>query len=279
MLTQSQLKDLFLKYNFAPLKRFGENYLIDANVKGKIILEAAVTKSDTVLEIGPGFGALTFDLASSAAKVFAVEKDKKAVSVFKELIGNKFKNLKLFNEDILEFDLKKISKGKKLKVLGNLPFYITTPIIEYLIVNRHLINSIILVVQREVANRLLAEPASEYRGSISCFVQYYTRARYIRTIKRGSFYPAPEVDSSLVRFDILEKPSVSVKDEKLFFRIIRGSFNQRRKTIINSLSRKEVLDIAKGELAVILEKTGINPLSRPEDLSLQAFAKISDAMK
>lgn len=278
MLTRSQLKELFLRCGFAPLKRLGENYLIDANIKDKIISEARIGKDDTVLEIGPGFGALTMGLASQGARVFAVEKDKKAFTILKELAGKDFPNLKLFNSDILGFDLKKIAKGKKIKVLGNLPYYITTPIIEYLVNNRALISSALIMTQREVANRLLAAPGSEDRSSISCFVQYYTSGRYIYTVKRNSFYPAPEVDSSLLMLEFFDKPSVSVKDEELFFKIIRGSFNQKRKSIINSLSRKEVLGIAKGELADILNRIGINPLSRPEDLPIHSFAKISNAL-
>jgi 16S rRNA (adenine1518-N6/adenine1519-N6)-dimethyltransferase len=278
MLTQSQLKELFLEHDFSPLKRFGENYLIDSNIKDKIIGEAGVKKSDVILEIGCGFGAITVDLAASGAKVFAVEKDKKAFSIFKELVKGEYPNLKLFNHDILEFDLKSVTKSKKIKVLGNLPYYITTPIIEYLIRNRALIDSMLLLMQREVANRLLAGPGSDDRSSISCFVQYYTKPRYIRTIRRGSFYPVPDVDSSLVRFDILDKPSVSVKDEDLFFKIIRGSFNQKRKSILNSLSREEVLDIPKGELTEILKKSSVDPLSRPEDLSLQSFANLTNSI-
>lgn len=278
MLTQNQLKELFLIYNFSPLKRLGENYLIDGNVKDKIISHAYVGKGDTVMEIGPGFGALTIDLASSGAKVFAVEKDRKAFSILKEMIKDDYPNLKLFNDDILKFDLKIISEKKKIKVMGLLPYYITTPIIEYLIKNRCLIDSILITMQREVANRLLAQPGSKDRGSISCFVQYYTKPRCIYTIKRGSFYPSPEVDSSLVRFDILDKPSASVKNEELFFKIIRGSFNQKRKSIINSLSRKEVLSVTKEELAAIFNKSGVDPRSRPEDMPLQSFAKISNEL-
>lgn len=277
MLTKSQLKELFLKYDFTPLKRLGENYLIDGNIKDKIIAEAGINKNDTVLEIGPGFGALTMDIASSGAKVFAVEKDRKAFSILRSLAGRSFPNLKLFNADILEFDLKAAAGGSKIKVLGNLPYYITTPLIEYLILNRVLIECIFIVIQREVANRLLAHPGSKDRGSISCFVQYYTEPRYIHTIKRSSFYPAPEVDSALLRIDILQKPPVSVDDEELFFKIVRGAFNQRRKSIVNSLSRKEVLGISKGKLTDILNKAGVDPLARPEDLPLQSFAAISNA--
>ncbi len=278
MLTKSQLKNIFLEYGFTPLKRLGENYLIDVNVKDKIIGEARVNKDDTVLEIGPGFGALTIDLASTGANIFAVEKDKKAYSILKEIVKDNFPNLKLFNEDILEFDMERIARAKRLKVIGSLPYYVTTPIIEYLINNKEAIKSILIVIQREVANRFLASAGSKDYGSVSCFIQYHTSPLYLHTIKRTSFYPEPEVDSSLVRFDVLDKPSVKVADEELFFKITRGAFNQRRKTIINSLSRTEVLRLPKEELAGILKKTGINSSSRPEDLSLEDFAKITNTL-
>lgn len=279
MLTRTQLQNTFSKYGFTPLKRLGENYLIDANVKDKIIESACVKGHDTALEIGPGFGALTIDLASTGAKVFAVEKDKKAFAIFKELVGDDYKNLKIFNEDILEFDIKqRISPAKRIKVIGNLPYYVTTPIIEHLLENREAIESILIVVQKEVANRILASAGDEDYGSLSCFLQYYTKPSYIHTIKRSSFYPEPEVDSSLIKFDILDTPSVKVNDEKLLFKIMRGAFNQRRKTILNSLSRDEVLGLPKAELSKILDKTGVDPSSRPEDLPLSAFADLTNAI-
>lgn len=278
MLTKSQLKSAFSEYGFRPLKRLGENYLIDGNIKDKIILNAGVKKEDVVLEIGPGFGALTIDLAQSGAAVFAVEKDKKAFNILKDMTGGKFPNLKIFNADILEFDLKNIVTDKPIKVIGNLPYYITTPAIEYIIRNRALIGSALIMVQREVANRILALPGRKDYSSISCFAQYYAKSSYVYTVKRTSFYPSPDVDSSLMRLDMLDEPSVKVRDESLFFRIIRGSFNQRRKTIINSLSREEVLDIPKERLEEILKEALIDPAVRPEDLSLSDFARIADAL-
>ena len=278
MLTKSQLKAIFSKYGFRPLKRLGENYLIDGNIKEKIIDEIRIKKSDTVLEIGPGLGSLTLDLAKSGAKVYAVEKDRKAFSILSGLAGEDYPNLKLFNEDILKFDPKDILPAGKIKVVGNLPYYITTPIIEYLIENRLSFETIIITVQKEVANRLLAEAASEDYSALSCFVQYHTKPSYIHTIKRTSFYPVPEVDSSLIRLDVLESPPVKVKDEELFFRIVRGAFNQRRKSIINSLSRESILHTEKARLSVILQSIGIDPASRPEQLSLTDFANISNAV-
>jgi len=278
MLTQSQLKDIFLKYRFRPLKRFGENYLIDANIKDKIINEARVAKGDVILEIGPGLGALTIDLAKSGAFVYAVEKDRKESAILKDLVNGGFPDLKIFNEDILKFDLKKIHPAKKIRIIGNLPYYITTPIIEYIIANRERVESALITVQREVANRLLAKPGTKDYGAISCFVQYHMKPFYIYTIKRTSFYPRPKVDSSLIRLDILPSPSVDVKDEGLFFKVARGAFNQRRKSLLNSLSRKGGLDMPKEKLSAILKGVGIDPAVRPESLSLSDFAKIANVL-
>jgi 16S rRNA (adenine1518-N6/adenine1519-N6)-dimethyltransferase len=278
MLTKSQLKEIFKEYNFRPLKRFGENYLIDSNIKEKIIEAAGAKTGETVLEIGPGLGALTIDLAGSGANIFAVEKDKKAFAILSDLVDNRYPNLKLFCNDILKFDLNKIPRTGKIKVVGNLPYYITTPIIELFIGKREMVSSVLMLVQREVAARLLAQPGTKDYASLSCFIRYYTSPVYLHTVRCSSFYPEPEVDSSLVKLDFLERPSVEVKDEKLFFKVVRGAFNQRRKTIMNSLSRKDVLDLPKPELAAILAKAGIDPNSRPETLSLHHFASIANSI-
>ena len=286
MLTLTQLKAVFQKYNFSPLKRFGENYLIDGNIKDKIIAQAGAGAGDTILEIGPGFGALTLDLARSGAKVFAVEKDKKAFEILKEICSDKYPNLEIINNDILDFDLLSSLRGarsatkqsQKIKVVGNLPYYITTPVIEYMIENREIIESALILMQKEVADRLLAGPGSKDRGSISCFVQYYMKPEYLCAIDRNSFYPVPGVDSSLLRLNILHEPAHHVKDEPLFFKIVRGAFNQRRKSIINSLSREAVLNIPKAELMRILKGLDIDPASRPQVLPLSSFAKIANAV-
>jgi 16S rRNA (adenine1518-N6/adenine1519-N6)-dimethyltransferase len=278
MLTKNQLKELFFQYDFRPLKRFGENYLIDGNIKNKIIEEADLKKGDSALEIGPGLGALTIDLADSGANICAVEKDKKAFAILSDILKKDHPNLRLVSSDILDFDLKAAFPSGKIKVIGNLPYYVTTPILEYLIGNRSVIRSILVLIQREVADRLLASPGTKDYASISCFVQYFTRPAYIYTVKRTSFYPEPEVDSSLIRLDVLDKPSVQVKDEAMFFKVVRGAFNQRRKTIINSLSREAVLNIPKEKLAAILKEAGVSPESRPEILTLTQFAAIADAV-
>ena len=278
MLTRSQLKSIFVEYGFRPLKRLGENYLIDGNIRGKILREAAVGADDTVLEVGPGLGALTGGLAETGARVFAVEKDRKAFVALSAILGRRFPNLELIHGDILKFDLAAISAPGRIKLVGNLPYYITTPIIEYIVGNGKRISSALITVQREVANRLLALPGTKDYSSISCYVRYYTKPSYIHTIKRTAFYPEPEVDSSLIRLDVLDRPSVGVRDEALLFRIIRGAFNQRRKSVINSLSREAALSIPKEELSDILKRAGIAPSVRPETLSLEDFARIAEAV-
>jgi len=278
MLTKSELKNLFLKHDFHPSKRLGQNYLIDGNIKDKIIEAAGIKRGDAVLEIGPGLGALTADLAAVCASLHAVEKDTRAFRILKEELLAGFPDVKLYNEDILKFDLKKITPGKNLKIIGNLPYYITSPIIEYFIKNKRYINSIVITIQREVANRLMASPGTKDYGSLSCFVRYHMRASYIYTIRRTSFFPEPEVDSSIIRLDVLPAPSVKVEDEEKLFKIIRGSFNQRRKTILNSLSRAAVLNMSKENLTSILTTAGVDPLIRPESLSLTDFARISNAV-
>jgi len=279
MLTKTQLKDIFARHDFAPLKRLGENYLIDGNIKDKIISALHVSGDDLILEIGPGLGALTIDLAKTGAGIFAVEKDKKAAAILNDTAPDEFPNLKIINGDILKFDLDSVVKfPSRIKVVGNLPYYITTPVIEYILQNKGLITSAVIMVQKEVASRLLAKPGTKDYSSLSCFVQYHTRPEYIYTVKRTCFYPAPEVDSAILKLEILPKPSVQVKDEERLFKIVRGAFNQRRKSIINSLSREAVLGIRKEELAAILNNAGVDPASRPETLSLADFARIADGL-
>jgi len=277
MLTLTELKSIFKEYGFTPLKRFGENYLIDRNIKDKIISASCVTPSDTILEIGPGLGALTIDLAESGAEVYAVEKDKKAFGILGALTAGRYPNLHIVNEDILKFDPGAIP-AKNIKVLGNLPYYITTPAIEHIIENRKNMIFALVVVQKEVAERILSEPGSRNCGSISCFVRYYTDPEYLHTIKRSSFFPVPDVDSALLKLVVRRKPPVQVKDEKLLFKIIRGSFNQRRKSIINSLSREAVLGCAKPDLFAIFKRAGVSPAARPEDLTLAEFAAITNSV-
>lgn len=278
MLTRTELTGIFARHHFKPLKRFGENYLIEPRIKDKILDAAAVAAGDTVLEIGPGFGALTFDLAGSGAVVTAVEKDRKAFAILAGLAATRFPNLRLVNRDILSTDLGAIAGAGKMIVVGNLPYYITSPIIELLLSHAPVIRRAVILIQKEVAERLLAGPGTKEYGSFSVFVRYFARLSYIHTVKRTSFYPEPEVDSAIVRLDILDGPAVAVKDEALFFAIVRGAFNQRRKSIINSLSREAVLDLPKAALSALLARARVDPAARPETLSLADFARIANAV-
>jgi 16S rRNA (adenine1518-N6/adenine1519-N6)-dimethyltransferase len=279
MLSKRELQDLFTRYNFKPLKRLGQHFLIDANIKDKIIETVSPDREDVVMEIGPGFGELTSDLADNAGQVIAVEKDKLLSKILAEGELGKFPNVRLLSQDILNVDIPACAGKKRLKVVGNLPYYATTPIIVFLIENRRHIECATLTVQLEVAKRLLAEPGGKDYGAISCFVQYHTRPHYVHTISRKCFYPQPEVDSSLVRLEMRSAPAVSVRDEELFFKIVRKAFNQRRKTIANSLSSKAFGTIFKrAAVEDALARARVIPTARPERLGLQDFANIANAL-
>ncbi|MBP7056125.1 MAG: ribosomal RNA small subunit methyltransferase A [Candidatus Omnitrophica bacterium] len=278
MLTRKELKELFLEYGFRPLKRYGENYLVDNNIKDKIIDELDLSSGDRVLEIGPGLGALTLDIAESGAELTAVEKDRKACAILAGLVGGDSKNATILNRDILDYDITGFAGERKIKIVGNLPYYITSPIIEKIIAAYAVTDFAVILVQKEFANRLAAGPGSKEYGSLSCFVQYRAAISYIHTVKRTSFYPEPEVDSAIVRLDMLGKPPVDVRDEGLLFKVIRGAFNQRRKSLINSLSRKEVLDLPKDTLAEVFSRARVDPATRPESMYLDDFARIVNSL-
>ncbi len=283
---------LMRQHHFRPRKRWGQNFLIDRNIRDRIIETASLRKTDTVIEIGPGFGALTERLSHKVKRVIAVERDEKLCSILRRHIIS-CSNVEVVSGDILKLDFTKLLHNAK--VVGNLPYYITSPIIVHLLKSRALIDSIIITIQKEVAQRLLSEAGRSSYGAISCFVQFYSKPSLIMEIKKNAFFPQPEVNSSLVKLKILKVPEVRVKDEKLFFRIIRASFNQRRKTLLNSLSSKLKLDpslkrsgkvylcplghplgLNKQSLLKILESAKINPHRRGETLSLEEFAKIAN---
>ena len=268
-------------YNLRPLKRLGQNFLIDANIKEKIIEAIRPAADDIIVEIGPGLGALTGGLVSLSRKVIAVEKDSRLCDALREGVGAKAKNLVLINDDILKVDLSSLAGNEKIKLAGNLPYYITTPILEYIIENKRLIKSAVITIQREVADRILASPGGKEYGSLSCFVQYHTRPEYLYTISRKCFKPQPSVDSSLIRLDIPDSPAVKVRDEELYFRIIRKAFNQRRKTILNALSSRGLAGPlgTKEGLGAALSRAGIDPSHRPETLSLQSFANLASCLQ
>jgi len=257
-----------------PKKSLGQNFLVDKNIQRKIIAACAFKPEDIVLEIGAGRGELSCSIAERVAKIYALEIDPSLCQIIEERLGN-YKNARIINKDILEFNLRRyFSRYKdKIKVVGNIPYYITSPIIEHLLVYRDKIDSVFLTVQKEFALRMTASAGVREYGSFSCFVQYYTEARKIFFIKRNCFYPVPGVDSCFLRLGIREKPALELKDERLFFRIIRAAFGKRRKTLRNSLRGV----IAQGKLKRFFTQYDIDEDIRPEELTLKEFANLANA--
>lgn len=254
-----------------PKKSLGQNFLIDRNIQNKIIENIDLDPADTILEIGPGEGAITGLLCRNAAKVFAVEIDRSLCA----LLTSKFaavQNLSVINADFLKFDLRSLPPGNKLKVIGNIPYYITSPIVEHLLFYRERITDIYLTVQKEFANRMAADPGSKVYGSFSCFVQYYTQPEILFLIKKNSFHPPPKVDSCFMRMKLREEPAVKVKNEAMLFKIIRTAFGQRRKTMKNGLEEL----IPNRQLEQFFRQYDIDPRIRAEDLALQDFANLAN---
>ncbi|MCM8781485.1 MAG: 16S rRNA (adenine(1518)-N(6)/adenine(1519)-N(6))-dimethyltransferase RsmA [Candidatus Omnitrophica bacterium] len=262
-------------YNLRPNKRLGQNFIIDRNIVDKIISSAGISGEDTVLEIGAGLGNVTADIAKRVNRVIAVEFDKGFCRVLRDTL-REYKNCELVCGDILKVELKDYVQKNRVKVIGNIPFYITTPVLEYLIKNKSYIIGALLTVQKEVAERLMAQPKSRFYSSISCYIRFYARLEFKGIVKRTSFFPKPDVDSVLLYMKILDSPSVDVRDEKTLFEIIRTAFNQRRKTLLSSLSRRNVLGLDREKVEAILNKAGISSQRRPESLSLKEFARISN---
>jgi 16S rRNA (adenine1518-N6/adenine1519-N6)-dimethyltransferase len=256
-----------------PKKSLGQNFLIDKNIQNKIVNACNLESADTVLEIGAGRGELTQLIANVVHRVHALEVDHYLCSILKDNL-KKNKNVNVINRDILKFNLNRyFAKSKnKIKVIGNLPYYITTPIIEHLLEYRDKIGTIFITVQREFAQRMSAHAGSKEYGSFSCFLQYYSEAKKLFVIRNTCFRPIPKVDSTLLRLDIRKEPPVKIKNEEILFKIIRAAFNKRRKTLRNSL--KEV--IPPRNLEKFFQKFGIDVNIRPESLTLEDFANLSN---
>ena len=267
------------KHEFAFQKKFGQNFLIDEGIVNKIVREAGVTKDDFVLEIGPGIGTMTQFLCEQAGGVAAVEIDTNLIPILKETLAE-YDNVTIINEDILKVDIKKLAEekngGKPIKVVANLPYYITTPIIMGLFESNVPIDSITVMVQKEVADRMQVGPGTKDYGALSLAVQYYSKSQVVINVPPECFIPRPNVGSAVIRLTRYKEPPVKVKDEKLMFKLIRASFNQRRKTLANGLNNSPEINFSKEEITAAIESLHKGPSIRGEALTLSEFAALSD---
>ena len=273
--------DVLQKYNFSFQKKFGQNFLIDTHVLDKIIQSANITKDDMVLEIGPGIGTMTQYLAQAAGKVIAVEIDKNLIPILEDTLSG-YDNVRVINEDVLKLDLKKLAdeenNGKPVKVVANLPYYITTPIIMGLFENEVPVESITVMVQKEVADRMQTGPGNKDYGALSLAVQYYADPYIVANVPPNCFMPRPKVGSAVIRLTRHAQTPVQVENEKLLFQIIRASFNQRRKTLANGLKNYEGLSFEKETIEAAIAECGFSPSVRGEALSLEEFAKLANVL-
>ena len=270
------------RYGFSFQKKFGQNFLIDENVVEKIVRDAGVTKDDFVLEIGPGIGTMTQILCENAREVVAVEIDDKLIPILTEDTLSWYDNVTVIHEDILKLDILKLANerngGKPIKVVANLPYYITTPIIMGLFESHVPLDSITIMVQKEVADRMQVGPGTKDYGALSLAVQYYAKPQILLNVPASCFMPRPNVDSAVIQLTRYEKPPVEVADEHLMFRLIRASFNQRRKTMTNSVGNSPELSVSKEQMAAALEKCGLSATVRGEALTLAQFAELANVL-
>lgn len=273
--------EVLQKYNFTFQKKFGQNFLIDPHVLDKIIAAAEITKDDFVLEIGPGIGTLTQYLAEAAREVVAVEIDSSLIPILEDTLSS-YDNVSVINEDVLKVDLKKLAEerngGKPIKVVANLPYYITTPIIMGLFESHVPLKSLTVMVQKEVALRMQAGPGTKDYGALSLAVQYYADPYLAANVPPNCFMPRPNVGSAVIRLTRFEEAPVKVTDEALLFRLIRASFNQRRKTLQNGLVNSPELHFSKEQVAAAIETLGVSPSIRGEALTLEQFAALCNAL-
>ena len=271
--------EILQKYQFSFQKRFGQNFLIDTHVLDKIIRAADIGKDDMVLEIGPGIGTMTQYLAKEAGKVIAVEIDRNLIPILEDTLGG-YDNVRIINEDVLKLDIHRLvweeNEGRPIKVVANLPYYITTPIIMGLFEEHVPVVSITVMVQKEVADRMQTGPGSKDYGALSLAVQYYADTYIVANVPPNCFMPRPKVGSAVIRLNSYEKPPVEVVDERLMFDIIRASFNQRRKTLANGLKNSDRLDFTKEAIMEAVERLGKGPGVRGEALTLEDFAGLSN---
>ena len=274
--------EILQKYNFNFQKKFGQNFLIDEHVLDKIIRAAEITKDDYVLEIGPGIGTMTQYLACAAREVTAVEIDRALIPILEDTL-KEYDNVSIINEDILKVDIAALAKekngGRPIKVVANLPYYITTPIIMGLFESHVPLESITVMVQKEVADRMQVGPGTKDYGALSLAVQYYAEPYIVANVPPNCFMPRPAVGSAVIRLTRHQKPPVEVMDEKLMFRLIRASFNQRRKTLANGLKNSGELNLSKEVITAAIEKLGKGSSVRGEALDLEEFARLTNIIK
>ena len=274
--------EILQKYNFNFQKKFGQNFLIDEHVLNKIIRAAEITKDDYVLEIGPGIGTMTQYLACAAREVTAVEIDRALIPILEDTL-KEYDNVSIINEDILKVDIAALAKekngGRPIKVVANLPYYITTPIIMGLFESPVPLESITVMVQKEVADRMQVGPGTKDYGALSLAVQYYAEPYIVANVPPNCFMPRPAVGSAVIRLTRHQKPPVEVMDEKLMFRLIRASFNQRRKTLANGLKNSGELNLSKEVITAAIEKLGKGSSVRGEALDLEEFARLTNIIK
>ncbi len=277
-----ETKFLMKKYGITANKKLGQNFLISDETVNGIIEASNITKEDLVIEIGPGLGTLTKPLLENAGKVICIELDNRML----EILEDRFKlynNFEVINEDVLKVDLNKLIKENKIgeiksaKVVANLPYYITTPIVMKLLEDRLNIESITVMVQKEVAQRLTAKTGKNFSGAITYAINYYTNPKSILEVDKTSFIPAPEVDSTVIKLDVLKEPTVKPKNEELMFKVIKAAFMQKRKTLLNGLANSNLFG-SKEQIEKILANVGIEPGIRAEKLTLQDFASIADEL-
>jgi len=273
--------EILNKYKFVFQKKFGQNFLIDTHVLDKIILAADITKDDFVLEIGPGIGTLTQYLCENAREVVAVEIDRMLIPILEDTLSE-YDNVTVINNDVLKLDLNELvqerNQGRPIKVVANLPYYITTPIIMDLF-ERHLpLKNITVMVQKEVADRMQASPGGKDYGALSLAVQYYAKPYIAANVPPNCFMPRPNVGSAVINLTLHEKAPVEVAEERLLFKMIRASFNQRRKTLVNGLNNSPELSFSKEEIQRALEQLGISENIRGEALSLAQFAALANEL-
>ena len=273
--------EVLQRHHFTFQKKYGQNFLIDPNVLDRVVRAADITAEDCVLEIGPGIGPMTQRLAERAGKVAAVEIDRNLIPILEETLAP-YPNVTIINEDILKLDLRQLAEemweGRPMKVVANLPYYITTPIVMGLLEGEALLHSITVMVQREVADRMQAGPGTKDYGALSLAVQYYARPEIVANVPPNCFLPRPNVGSAVIRLTRYEEPPVQVADEKKLFALIRASFNQRRKTLANSLGNAAGLKVSREQVTGALEELGLSATIRGEALTLEQFAALGNLL-